>query len=273
MNWKNAGENRLFGWFRMLVTEVFLSLAGFGFIFHRDFLWFEIRRRLVFLFCSPWAISRRFLDARGETEAQGYGETPLVTLEAVARRLELSEADRVLELGSGTGRNCVWLSSRYGCYSEGVEQIPALVRIAKGLIADTAVAEKVLLSCQDMFELDMSGYRLVYVDCTAMSPKCIRQVAMLCAGLPNEARVVTVNASLSELMPERFQLERVFPGLFIWGWSDMRIQRVGMPEEHQNDPQAGLSDHFNGNGCCLSATNAEAGNTALTSSTSESVDK
>ena len=274
MNWKNAGENPFLGWFRMLVTEAVLSLVGLRYIFQRQFLCYELRRRLVFLFCSPWALSRRFLDARGETDAQGYGETPLVTLEAVASRLEISEGDRILELGCGTGRNCIWLAARYGCYAEGVEQISALVQITQKLIAGSSVAKRVKLTCQDMFELDMSRYRLVYVDCTAMSEKCIRQVAMLCAGLPNEARVVTVNASLSELMPERFQLERTFPGLFIWGWSDMRIQRVGMPEDHLDDPQADSeSDHFNSNGSGFSTTNTEACDSMLASGATQGVDQ
>ncbi|MCL6268952.1 class I SAM-dependent methyltransferase [Sansalvadorimonas sp. 2012CJ34-2] len=264
MNWKNAGENPFIGWFRMLITEACLSLVGVRFIFQRQFLWFESRRRLVYLFCSPWAISRRFLDDRGELEAQGYGETPLVTLEAVARRLELSTGDRILELGCGTGRNCVWLAANYGCHIDGVEQIPTLVRISQRLLKGSSLTDKVTLSCMDMFELDMSSYRLVYVDCTAMSEACIRQVAMLCAGLPNEARVVTVNASLSELMPERFQLERVFPGLFIWGWSDMRIQRVGMPEDYLDSPQVdSQSDHFNGNCGSFAAADTEAGDSAL----------
>ncbi len=274
MNWKNAGENPFLGWFRMLITEAVLSLLGLRYTFNRSFLWFELRRRCVYLFCSPWAISRRFLDQRGETrEAQGYGETPLATLAAVAGRLGLSDGDRVLELGSGTGRNCVWLSARYGCCSTGVEQIPTLVKIARKLIARSSLARKVSFSCQDMFDLDISRYRLVYVDCTAMSEKCIRKVAMLCAGLPDEARVISVNASLAELMPERFQLERAFPGLFIWGWSDMRIQRVGMPEDPGEDLQGGCSDDFHGNGCSFATANTEAGNAPLAASAMESVNQ
>ena len=231
MNWKNATEDRLWGWFRALMTEVILSVVGLRYCLSFRFLYFELRRRVFFFLCSPWAVSRRFLDQRGETDAQGYGETPLVTLNAVARRLKLTSKDALLELGSGTGRNCVWLSDQYGCKTLGIEQIPLFVQVGKTLVRQCLPAGKVSFICGDMFDLDMSRWQRVYVDCTAMSESCIRQVAMLCAGLPNGAKVVSVNASFAQLMPERFQLESVFPGLFIWGWSDMRIQRVGPPEE------------------------------------------
>ena len=231
MNWKNAGENRFWGWFRALCVEVLLSVVGVRYCFRGRFLLFEVPRRLVYLLCSPWAISRRFLDQKGEFDAQGYGETPLVTLAAVGDRLQLTSSDALLELGSGTGRNCVWLSEAYGCKAHGVEQIPSYVRTAELLIRRCLPNGKVSFACGDIFDLDMSRWRFVYVDCTAMSESCIRQVAMLCAGLSNGARLVTVNASFSELMSERFQLERVFPGLFIWGWSDIRIHRVGPPED------------------------------------------
>ncbi|MTI14801.1 SAM-dependent methyltransferase [Sansalvadorimonas verongulae] len=237
MNWKNARENRLWGWFRALVTEVMLSVVGFRYIFSFRFIYFELHRRAFFFLCSPWAVSRRFLDQRGEFDAQGYGETPLVTLNAVARRLKLSSSDALLELGSGTGRNCMWLSDRYGCRTLGIEQIPLFVQLGKKLARQSMPPGKVSFICGDMFGLDMSRWQRVYVDCTAMSESCIRQVAMLCAGLPNGAKVVTVNASLAQLMPERFQLESTFPGLFIWGWSDMRIQRVGPPEESPEEQQ------------------------------------
>ncbi len=235
MNWKNAGENRFFGWFRALGTEIVLSLVGLRYCFSCRFLCFELQRRLIYLFCSPWAISRRFLDQQGQSsdvqDAQGYGETPLITLNAVARRLRLSEKDALLELGSGTGRNCAWLSDRYGCRTCGIEQIPQYVYFAEKMVKRHFSDGQVSLICGDMFALDMSDWHFVYVDCTAMSEPCIGQVAFLCAGLPNGAKLVTVNASMSEWMPERFQIETVFPGLFIWGWSEIRIHRVGPPDE------------------------------------------
>ncbi len=233
MNWKNANENALLGWFRMLLTEVVLSLAGLRYCLSWAFLKYELQRRWYYLLCSPWAISRRFLDQRGEYGAQGYGETPLVTLAAIAKRLHLSEHDALLELGSGTGRNCAWLHTRYGCRAQGVEQIPQYVTLANRLerrhFGDGSVQSK----CGDMFAEEMSRWQFVYVDCTAMSEACIRRVAFLCAGLPNGATLVTVNACMNQLMPERFQTERVFPGLFLWGWSEIRIYRVGMPESIQ----------------------------------------
>ena len=244
MNWKNAGEGAFFGWFRMLLTDLVLSVVGLRYCLSWRFLRYELHRRLFYFFCSPWAISRRFLDQQEEYDAQGYGETPLVTLAAIARRLELTEADTLLELGSGTGRNCAWLSANYGCRATGVEQIPQYVRFAQYLehryfsdnnalpeLDTTGSDTKVNSLIGDMFTMDMSGWNYVYVDCTAMSESCIRKVAFLCAGLPNDSILVTVNASMHALMPERFQIERAFTGLFLWGWSDIRFHRVGPPVE------------------------------------------
>ena len=244
MNWKNAEENRFLGWFRALSAEILLSALGLRYSLSRRFLLFELHRRFIYFLCSPWAVSRRFLDVRGEVGAQGYGETPLVTLEAVAKRLQLTSDDAVLELGSGTGRNCVWLSEQYGCRTLGIEQVPLYVRFARKLVRKYLPKHQVSFICGDMFTLDMSRWRFVYVDCTAMSESCIRQVAMLCAGLPNGARLVTVNAPMTTLMPERFQLETAFPGLFLWGWSDIRIHRVGPPDDGYRDrAEIQLNDH------------------------------
>jgi len=229
MNWKNAGENSLYGWFRTLVVELVLATVGLRQCGSIRFLRTEVHRKLLYLLCNPWVISRRFLNSRGEENAQGYGETPLTTLASVARRLHLSPGDRFVELGCGTGRNCLWLADRYGCQILGVEQIQVYVDFANKLARRHMPDCKVSFVCTDMFELQMSEWDCVYVDCTAMSKSCIRRLALLCAGLPNGARLVTVNAALADLMPERFQVESVFPGLFAWGWSEVRIHRVGPP--------------------------------------------
>ena len=229
MNWDNAGENRLYGWFRTLVVECALAAVGLRQCLSRRFLAAELHRRWLYLLCNPWVISRRFLRARGEHQAQGYGETPLATLASVARRLQLGPDDRLVELGCGTGRNCLWLADRYDCQILGVEQIPVYVDFAQRLARRHMPGRPVTFVCADMFSLDLSGYSCVYVDCTAMSTSCIRRLALLCAGLPNGARLVSVNAAMAEWMPERFQIERAFPGLFAWGWSDIRIYRVGPP--------------------------------------------
>ena len=230
MNWNNAGENPLYGWLRRTVLTLFLASLGLRHPGSRHFVWFELRRRLLYLPCNPWVISRHFLNARGEHSAQGYGETPLVTLRTVARHLQLTELDHLLELGMGTGRNCVWLAATQGCKATGVEQVPLFVNLANRLINKTKVGERLTFLCEDIFSLDMSAWQKVYVDATAMSESTILRLAMLCAGLPNGARVAIVNADLNRIMPERFQAEAAFPALFVWGWSDVRIFRVGPPE-------------------------------------------
>ena len=82
---------------------------------------------MSYLFQNPYKISKNFLIARHETEIYAYGETPLTSLEKIARSAKLTDRDVVLELGCGRGRTCFWLRSFIGCKVIGVDFIGTFI--------------------------------------------------------------------------------------------------------------------------------------------------
>src|SRR6188768_1089931 len=69
---------------------------------------------LSYLFKHPFALSKRFLLEQGAQDVYTYGETPLTTLDMIARECRLSPKDVVFDLGCGRGRACFWLNAFIG---------------------------------------------------------------------------------------------------------------------------------------------------------------
>ncbi len=57
-------------------------------------------------------------------------ETPLTSLEVIARECQLSVRDVVFELGCGRGRTCFWLNQFIGCAVIGIDYVPAFIEKA-----------------------------------------------------------------------------------------------------------------------------------------------
>ena len=77
------------------------------FLYWRDlqFAKIDLYLTMSYFFKSPYRISREFTN-----DEEPYGETPLHTMEVIAKAANLTKEDVVYELGFGRGRSCFWLS-------------------------------------------------------------------------------------------------------------------------------------------------------------------
>ena len=158
------------------------------------------------LFFNPYRICRK----KGTT----YGETPPSSLHRIASFCSLSSNDSYLELGSGRGKGCIWISQFVGCRAIGVEKVPLFFHLSRGTSALFGF-KRVTFIKADMAEADFSGASCVYLYSTCMGEEELSRLTQKMAGLPQGAKVVSVSAPMPET--PHLALRGSFPLSFPWG--------------------------------------------------------
>jgi precorrin-6B methylase 2 len=185
------------------------------------FLKEDLSLRLLYFFQSPFKISKRFLIARGEKEIYAYGETPLTSLEIIAKQAKIGPNDCVYELGSGRGFVCFWLNSFTGCSVVGIEQVPAFVQRAEK-VRRRFDLKKIEFRQSDFCEADLTGATVIYLYGTCLHERSIQRLIQSFEKMPRGTKIITVSYSLAEFTPNpRFLLMKRFSVPFTWGDADV----------------------------------------------------
>ena len=176
-----------------------------------------------YLLNNPFRISRDFLLDRGENDVYTYGETPLTTMDLIAKKCTIGKGDTVYELGCGRGRTCFWLRVFIGCRVIGVEYVPQFVEIAnevKGKVGATDVDFRL----EDMLQSNLFGATVVYLYGTCYEEAFIKELIRKFEALPKGTRVITVSYSLAEFGSKEYVLDRTFSASFTWGEGEVYLQ-------------------------------------------------
>lgn len=174
----------------------------------------------LYLFSNPYRISRKFLQKKGAENIYAYGETPLTTLEKIVRAFGVSPENKWLDLGSGRGRSCFWISEFWGCQTRGIEWIPQFASRA------CQIAKRIP-SCRAKFQndsiqnVDFSWPDVVYLCGTCMSEKEIESILIPMQSLKNGAKVITITEPLKH--PSYWLIQSI-PVSFIWGETEAYLQ-------------------------------------------------
>lgn len=163
---------------------------------------------------NPYRVSRKFLQKKGMKNLYSYGETPIATLHKMVDRCNLTRDDTFLELGSGRGKGCFWISCFVGCRVIGVEWIPLFVKLAKGL--SKLFFLDASFEAEDFQITDLSKATCIYLYSTSMEDESLEQMAdRLSAECQEGARIITI----SSYLPARKNIVRkgFFPVRFPWG--------------------------------------------------------
>ena len=191
-----------------------------------SFLKSDLALRLMYFFNNPYKISKRFLMNRGVKDVYAYGETPLTSLEVIAKECGLSSHDCVFELGCGRGRTCFWLQSFIGCSVVGIEYIPEFVDRAN-MVKDYLGINDVEFRLGDMTKANLNGATVCYLYGSCLDDKTIRQMADNFARLPAGTKIITVSYPLSDYSEsEAFSVMKRFTVPFTWGDADVFLQVV-----------------------------------------------
>lgn len=177
-----------------------------------------------YLVNDPFGISKRFLKNRGDKEIYAYGETPLSSLEQIAKECRLTPSDLLFELGCGRGRTCFWLHQFIGCRVVGIEQIPDFVERANH-IKDKFHVEGVEFRQGDMLDADLTGATAIYLYGTCLERPFLAKLVKKLEKLPSGTKVITVSYPLADYSDKSvFEVMKRFPVKFNWGTTDVYLQ-------------------------------------------------
>jgi SAM-dependent methyltransferase len=191
-----------------------------------SFLKADLALRLTYLFNNPYKISKRFLMKKGEDEIYAYGETPLTSLEMIAKECGLTSKDCVFELGCGRGRTCFWLHSFVGCSVVGIEYIPEFVERANQ-VKDRLAIPNVEFRLEDMAKADLSGATVCYLYGTCLDEKTINTLIRHFSRLPAGTKIITVSYPLSDYADtDAFEVMKRFTVPYTWGNADVFLQVI-----------------------------------------------
>lgn len=187
---------------------------------YKNFFLADCTLFFLYLFSNPYRTSRKFLEKKGAKNIHTYGETPLPTLEKIVRAFEIHPKNKWLDLGSGRGRGCFWISEIWGCQARGIEWVPQFASKAS-LIA------KHLPSCQSEFQNihfekgDFSWPDVVYLCGTCMSDEEIESLLIPMESLRRGTKVISITEPLKH---PSYKLIRSIPVSFVWGETDAYLQ-------------------------------------------------
>lgn len=178
---------------------------------------------LTYLFNNPFYLSKKFLREKGEKDIYTYGETPLTTLEQIAKQCQLNSTDLVYELGAGRGRTSFWLNSFIGCRVIAIEYVPEFVQRA-ALIRDKFHIEGVEFRLQNMLEADLTGATVIYLYGTCLEENSIKTLMRKFDLLPAGTKIITVSYPLTDYTSrQNFEVMKCFSVPFTWGTADVYL--------------------------------------------------
>ncbi len=197
---------RLFGWLRVIV----LYYRNLPFALTDTLLWG------TYLLKNPYRISRAFL------KSNLYGETPLPTLDKIARECQILSKDCVYELGCGTGRTCLWLRHFVRCRAVGIDHVPTYIDRANR-IKHLLRLDHVNFICGDIFQESLREATIIYLYGTAMEDDWINKLLEHFKTLKAGTRIITTSYPLTDYSSD-YKVLKSFKGWFPWGSTTIYLQ-------------------------------------------------
>lgn len=231
---KRMGIKEFFSllWINFVVTmRNFIEFIKVAFRYYGNlsFLKADIALRLMYFFHNPFSISKRFLMNKGEENIYAYGETPLTTLEKIAREAGIESKDCVYELGAGRGKGCFWLNTIIGCSVVGIEYIPEFVERANR-IKNRLRLSRIEFCLDDILKADLTGATVCYLYGTCLEDTAIKRLIRKFSMLPEGTKIITVSYPLSDYLDNTdhssFELVKHFTAPYTWGEADIYVQIV-----------------------------------------------
>jgi len=183
----------------------------------------------LYFFKNPFRISKNFLRKKGGLDIYVYGETPLATLEIIAKKCHLSSGDILFELGCGRGRSCFWLSHFIQCQTVGVDFVPEFIEKADR-VKKKFKLKNVEFRAEDFLTTDFSGGTVFYLYAICLSDEMICQLIDRFKNLPEGVKIITISYALNEYIPNKklFKILDSFKLSFPWGNAMVFIQERSM---------------------------------------------
>lgn len=185
------------------------------------FVWLDCLLASQYLLKSPYRISKQFLKKRGESNIYAYGQTPLSTLDRIAKECRLFSKDVVYDFGCGTGRTTLWLTTFVRCRAIGIDFLPAFIKKAQK-VQRVGKAHRVAFRAEDFLETDLKDATAIYLYGTCLEDEMIHKLIQRFMSLPRGTKVITVTYPLTDYS-DGFSVDKKFKGRFPWGKTDIYL--------------------------------------------------
>jgi SAM-dependent methyltransferase len=221
--WEYTKLFALYLWVK--ITNLPESLAVF-FKYYLDYPYAKIDLSLLSLYLKkgPFEISKEYLQSRGAHDIYQYGETPLTTMDFIAKTCGINKNDTVFELGCGRARTCFWLNHFIGCNVVGVDFIPFFIESANA-IKNKFNLNNIQFIESNFLKTDLKGATVVYLYGTCLEDDQIKKLILNLEKLPIGTKVISVSFPLSDYTDKpSFEVMKRFPASFPWGSGDVYLQ-------------------------------------------------
>jgi hypothetical protein len=174
---------------------------------------------------SAFKISKNFLKSHGEDHIYTYGSTPLHVYHTLLTRWIKDDKGSYCELGSGTGRGLLFLSSFSSCQIEGVEWNPQFVKILQTLQKQLDISN-IRVIHHDYKKLRSFCYDWIYLYEFFLTEKDLCELCDLIAKRSTKnTKVISVSFPLSDYHPD-FAIFDSFSTRFVWGRAEVFLNKL-----------------------------------------------
>lgn len=223
----------------LLTVAIFVRIANFfefirvifRYYSHSQFRKIDLALLFAYISKSPFTISKEFLKRKREEDLYKYGETPLTSLEIIAKECGIKPTDTVYELGCGRGRNCFWLNSFIHCKVMGIDYIPEFIEHAN-VIKNRFQVVDVDFICEDILKVDLSKATVIYLYGTCLEDVFIEALIERFKKLPAGTKIITISYPLTDYCQEPiFEVEKCFQVHYPWGEADVYLNTLRTRQE------------------------------------------
>lgn len=202
----------------------FIQVAFFYYSKNFQFMKADLFLRTLYLFDSPYSISKRFLVEKKVYNPYTYGETLLSTMDLIAETCEIEAQDHVYELGCGIGRTCFWLHFFIGCKVTGIDYIEQFINRADK-IKTSLKLDRINFIRENYLEVDLRDATVIYLYGTTLEKVEIQQLIEKFKTLEPGTKIITVSYALSDYCsPDFFELMKCFSVKYPWGSAEIYMQ-------------------------------------------------
>lgn len=146
-----------------------------------------------------------------------YGETPLTTLDLIAKECKIGKGDHLYELGAGRGRAALFLSEIHGCKVTAIDQEEVFINLAAKFSSHLRE-----FRCENFFETDVSPASCVYLYGSSLTNGQVERLIKNFESLEPRAKIVSISYPIEG---KEFKLEKTFVGSFPWGEAEIFLTR------------------------------------------------
>ena len=211
---------------RLYHLRQFFRNFSYYYLWHLKFFLADMLLLSFYFFKSPYRLVREYDQLNPEMSLGPYGESDFYTAARIFSAFSIPKTASVVELGSGRGRLCLWLSMVRGQeYVCGIEALDSMSQRARR-IQRWFCRDGLDFYTGNWHAMPLPPVDVYYLYAAAETDEQVREMAHALSRLRKGSRIITIGWWLGEGAPENFVLEKTLSVKMEWGKSRAFLQKV-----------------------------------------------